>query len=62
MLTISNFEKLQSHKNNTHSTNKNLYTKMVDRGSFSFVNNLTFIDERVRSHAPISKNQEMPER
>ena len=34
---------------------------MVDRGSFSFVNNLTFIDERVRSHAPISKNQEMPE-
>ena len=34
---------------------------MVDRGSFSFKNNLTFVDERVRSHAPVSKNVVLPE-
>ena len=34
---------------------------MVDRGSFSMMNKLAFIDERVRAHAPVSRNEELPE-
>jgi hypothetical protein len=35
---------------------------MVDRGTFTdFMNDLSFVDERVRSHAPIDSNSPLPE-